>query len=227
VAAATSAFWGALSRLRGGRRSLHPVGAGYRAELVVPPHPGPLGSDLLDEPGSYSAIVRFSRGAGLPEPLPDVLGIAIRVLDAHGPGGHQDFLLATSTDLPVAHHALLPATSFFDRTFSSVLVYSIGGRTRLVGVLPASPEPQGGGHGLGGVAMAAARGELAYDLCLAQPFHRFQAIARLEVGARLPDDESERLRFNVWNTGGGIRPGGPFQGLRMPAYEGSQAGRVT
>jgi hypothetical protein len=227
VAAAAGAFWGAVSRLRGGRRSLHPIGAGYQAELVVPNDPGKLGSDLFDQPATHRAIVRFSRGAGLPEPLPDILGIAIRILDAHGPGAHQDFLLATSTDLPVAHHALLPATSFFDRTFSSILVYSIGGRTRLVGALPASPAPHGGGNGLGGVAMAAARGGLAYDLALARPFHRFQSIARLRIGGRLPDDEAERLRFNVWNSGGGIRPGGPFQGLRLPAYEGSQAGRVT
>jgi hypothetical protein len=227
VAAATGAFWGALSRLRGGRRSLHPIGIGFRAELVVPPQPGPLGTDLFDEPGTHRAVVRFSRGAGLPEPLPDILGVAIRVLDAHGPGAHQDFLLATSADVPVAHHALLPATSFFDRTFSSILVYSIGGRTRLVGARPTSQAPHGAGKGLDGVATAAARGELAYDLGLAQPFGRFQTVARIEVGDRLPDDESERLRFNVWNSGGGIRPGGPFQGLRLPAYEGSQRGRRT
>ena len=59
--------------------------------------------------------MRFSRGAGLPEPLPDILGVAVRVLDSHGPGGHQDFLLATSSGLPVAHHALLPATTFWER----------------------------------------------------------------------------------------------------------------
>src|SRR5918998_4358533 len=133
VAAATGAFWGAISALRGGRRSLHPIGDAFEATFVVPQRRDPLGADLLDQPGERRAIVRFSRGAGLPEPLPDVLGIAIRVLDAHGPGGHQDFLLATSADLPFAHHALLPATSFFDRTFSSILVYSIGGAARVVG----------------------------------------------------------------------------------------------
>jgi hypothetical protein len=206
---------------------VHPVGVGFEAELVVPRHPGPLGSDLLDEPGRHRAIVRFSRGAGLPEPLPDILGIALRVLDAHGDGADQDFLLATSADAPVAHHALLPATSFFDRTFSSVLAYSIGGRTRLVGARAASTAPHGGGTGLDAVAMAAARGELIYDVTLAPLFGRFQPVARLEVGARLPDDVSERLRFNVWNTGGGIRPTGLFQGVRLAAYEGSQSGRKT
>lgn len=228
VAAATGAFWGALSFLRGRRRSLHPIGDAYEATLEIPGGRAPLGADLFDEPGERRAIVRFSRGAGLPEPLPDILGLAVRILDAHGPGEHQDLLLATSSDAPVAHHALLPARTFFDRTFSSILVYSIGRRTRLIGALPRSAAPHGaGGTGLTAVATAAARGELVYDICLAAPFGRFQPVARLSVGGRLPDDGGERLRFNVWNAGGGIDPRGPFQGLRLAAYEGSQRGRRT
>ena len=227
VAAATGAFWSALSILRGRRRSLHPIGEGFRAQWVVDAPGGSTGAELFDSPGRRDAVVRFSRGAGLPEPMPDILGIAVRVLDVHGPGGHQDFLLATSSGLPVAHHALLPARSFFDRTFSSILVYSIGDATRLVGAMPLTTAPHGGDSGLGGVAMSAARGLLRYDIALAAPFRRFSPVARLEVGDRLDDDESERLRFNVWNSGGGIRPTGPFNGLRLPAYEGSQRGRKT
>jgi hypothetical protein len=230
VAAATGAFWGAVSRLRGGMRSLHPIGDGYSARFVVQEGgrtPFLHGVPLFDTPGTREAIVRFSRGAGLPEPLPDILGIAVRVLDAHGPGAHQDFLLVTSSGAPVAHHALLPARSFFDRTFSSILAYSIGGSLRLVGARGLSAVPHGGDAGLGGVAIAAARGSLAYDLSLAALFGRFGSVARLEVGDRLPADVSERLTFNVWNTGGGIAPAGPFQGVRLPAYEGSQRGRKT
>ena len=227
LATATEAFWGALSRLRGGRRSLHPIGLGFEARLVVDGGGPGTGVPLFDSAGSHPALVRFSRGAGLPEPLPDILGIALRVLDAHGPGGHQDFLLATSSAAPVAHHALLPARTFFGRTFSSILTYSIGGSLCVVGARSRSGPPHGGGTGLGGVATAAVRGALAYDVEVARPFGRFAPVARLEVGERLPDDESERLRFNVWNSGGGIRPAGPFQGVRMPAYEGSQSGRRT
>lgn len=50
-------------------------------------------------------------------------------------------------------------------------------------------------------------------------------MATLEVGARLPDEEAERLAFTPWHTGGGIRPAGPFQRIRRPAYRGSQHGR--
>jgi hypothetical protein len=226
VAAATGAFWGAVSTLRGRKRSLHPIGQAYEARFVVPGG-GATGVDLFDTPGTHDAIVRFSRGAGLPEPVPDILGIAVRVLDAHGEGAHQDFLLATSADLPVAHHLLLPARSFFDRTFSSILTYSIGDAVRLVGALPETAAPHGGDTGLGGVGIAATRGDLRYAIAVAAPFRRFQRVAGVEIGARLPDEESERLRFNPWNTGGGIKPNGPFQGVRLPAYEGSQRGRRT
>ncbi len=226
VAAATGAFWGAISALRRHRRSLHTNGDAYEAELVIE-RPQGVGVPLFDEPGRRPAIARLSRGAGLPEPVPDILGIAIRIVDAHGPGAHQDFLLATSAGLPVAHHLLLPATSFFSRTFSSVLPYSIGGSTRLVGARALAGPPHGGDQGLGGVATAAARRELAYELSLARPFGRFARVARLELGAQMPADEAERLRFNPWNSGGGIVPAGPFQGVRLPAYEGSQKGRRT
>ena len=226
VAAATGAFWGAISALRGRRRGLHTNGDAYEARFVVD-GAGHTGAPLFDEPGSRIAIARLSRGAGLPEPVPDVLGIAVRVLDAHGPGAHQDFLLATSADLPVAHHLLLPALSFFKRSFSSVLPYSIGESTRLIGAKALSAAPHDGDEGLGGVSTAATRGDLQYELMLAAPLGRFERVARLELGARLPAAESERLRFNPWNTGGGIKPIGPFQGVRLPAYEGSQSGRRT
>src|SRR5215207_7809719 len=51
VAAETGAFWGAISALRGGRRSLHPIGDSYEATFVVPKRRNPLGADLLDQPG--------------------------------------------------------------------------------------------------------------------------------------------------------------------------------
>jgi len=226
VSAATSAFWGALSLLRGRRRSLHPIGDGYEAKFVVSRR-GSTGAALFDTPATHRALVRFSRGAGLPEPLPDILGVAFRVLDAYGPGAHQDFLLATSADAPVAHHALLPGRSFFERTFSSVLVYSIGASTRLVGARARTSQTDGGDSGLRGVGRSAARGELSYDVELASPLGRFEPVARLEIGAPLPVDDAERLAFNVWNAGGGIKPTGPFNGLRLPAYEGSQQGRRT
>jgi hypothetical protein len=66
-----------------------------------------------------------------------------------------------------------------------------------------------------------------FALTVAAPFRGWRRIGSIEVGAPLGVDAGERLRFNPWNTGGGIRPAGPFQGLRDPAYSASQRARLS
>jgi hypothetical protein len=198
----TARFWRAVSRLRGGR-SLHPDGDAYEATLSVTG--GDHGAPLLDVPGEHRAIARLSRGVGLPKPLPDVLGLAVRVLDAHGPRRHQDFLIVTSVDVPFLHHLILPGPlGPYGQSYSSVLPYRIGERLRLVGALPRRPD---------------------FDLATAPLNGRWVPFGRLRLGERLSQEASFALRFNPWNAGGGIRPTGPFQGIRDPAYRGSQAAR--
>jgi hypothetical protein len=68
-----------------------------------------------------AALLRFSRGAGLPEPLPDALGVAIKLPDAHGPGADQDLLLTSSSDRPLLRRLLFPARSFLRGAFSTAL----------------------------------------------------------------------------------------------------------
>jgi hypothetical protein len=59
-------------------KPLHPVGkVGTGVLEVTDPRPG-LGVPLLAEKGSSTCLVRWSRAAGLPEPLPDVEGLAVR-----------------------------------------------------------------------------------------------------------------------------------------------------
>lgn len=168
------------------------------------PGGGRTGSPILDEAGDLPAIVRISRGAGLPEPLPDAIGVAIRLCDVHGPKRHQDFLLISSVDVPVLHHLILPGL-LPDQSYSSVLPYRIGGRLRLVGAMP--------------------RGRGAFDLALAPVGGTFSPIARLSLGGRLPDEVSEGIRFNPWHTGANIEPAGPLQAWRRGAYRASQEGR--
>jgi hypothetical protein len=184
------------------------------------------GVPLLQRRAEHAVLFRFSRGAGLPEPLPDVLGLAVRLLNVHGRGRHQDFLLVTSADAPVLRHLLLPGVrGFFGQSFSSVLPYRIGGKLRLVGADPMG-RPVPGPHGiLPEVIRSADRGELRFRLALAPLTGRWTAIGDLEAEERLPDAQAERLAFTPWNTGGGIRPAGPFMGLRRGAYRGSQRGR--
>jgi hypothetical protein len=173
--------------------------------------------------------VRCSRGAGLPEGLPDTLGIAVRLCDAHGEGRHQDFLLNASADLPVLQNLILPAwDGFFGQSFSSVLPYRVAGALRLVGALPAAAERRRGRGALPELQELAARGEAAWDIALAPEGGRWERpLGRLYLGDELPAKVAEEIRFNPWHTGGGIRPAGPLQGLRQAAYKGSQAGRTA
>ena len=134
----TVAFWRTLSRLRG-KRILHPDGTAYEATLSVTG--GDHGVLLFDVPGEHDAVVRLSRGVGLPKPLPDVLGLAVRLVDVHGPNRHQDLLLVTSVDAPVLHHLILPGPlGTYGQSYSSVLPYRLGDRLALVGALPRRPD---------------------------------------------------------------------------------------
>jgi hypothetical protein len=100
-----------LAALRN-RRSLHPMGIGYQGWLRVPNERSARpGVPLFQAGATHPALLRFSRGAGLPELLPDALGVAIKLPDAHGPGVDQDLLLTSSSDRPLLRRLLFPATS--------------------------------------------------------------------------------------------------------------------
>jgi len=130
-----------LSRLRRSR-ALHPDGSLHEATVTIRSNEAaPAAATLLHTPSEHPALVRFSRGVGLPDALPDVLGLAVRLLDVHGRGRHQDFLLATSANAPVLQHLLVPAPGgFFGQLFSSLLLYRIGPKIRVVGAEPAALE---------------------------------------------------------------------------------------
>lgn len=185
-------------------RVFHPDGDAYAATLLVTPRE-PHGAPLLDQEGEYAAVARVSRGAGLPRPLPDVAGLALRILDAHGPGASQDLLVNSAGRLPLARHVLLPRLGPVGRTYSSVLPYRVGGRTLLFGATPLGRD--------------------AFTLLTASPLGPWTPWGVLTLGRRLPDAEADSLAFAVDNTGGGIAPEGVLQDLRRSAYRRSQAAR--
>lgn len=218
----TRAFFRSLSRLRG-KRIFHPHGILFSANLRVPHGVAEhRGVALLERPATFPANVRFSRALGLPSGMPDVLGIALRLLDAYGRGQHQDLLLVSSGTAPGLRHALVPGPrGFFGHHFSTLLPYALNGRTRMIGLRPIGRrsvvrdlDPLRG----------AAPGSV-YSLRVAPLAGEWMDVARLEIQDPRPDEEAERLELTPWNTGGGMRPTGPMMGLRRPAYEGSQEGR--
>jgi hypothetical protein len=224
----------ALAALRR-RRSLHPTGIGYRGWLQVPiewlPRPG---VPLFQAGATHPAVLRFSRGAGLPELLPDALGVAIKLPDAHGPGVDQDLLLTSSSDRPLLRRLLFPSTSFVRGAFSTALPYDLGSERVVLLLVPApisAGRPTGGqGHRPVGGALAelgaVAASGLELELRTARSLGRSQPLATVTVGLPLAPDQTEALRFNPWTTGPGIRPSGWLNLLRDAAYQASQRGRV-
>jgi hypothetical protein len=211
-----------IARLRGGK-AVHPHGVTYGARLHIDGNAAaPAASDLLSTAGERHAIVRFSRSLGLPRPLPDLLGMSIRVPGAYGDGHHQDFLLVTSADAPILHHIFLPARDVQQRPYSSSLPYRAADRTFLIGTRPLSGSPRpGGGDEFERLARAAETGALRFELVIAAKLGRFARVGLLEITERL-DDTFDALRFSPFNTGGGLEPVGVLNRLRDYAYPLSQ-----
>ncbi|HEX7166352.1 MAG TPA: hypothetical protein VF230_05155 [Acidimicrobiales bacterium] len=226
---------GALSFVRRAR-VFHPTGAAFQATVDVQ---GDRVPDGLAPHGRHRAVVRLSRGAGTPEPMPDILGVAVRILDAHGAGGHQDLLLASSGAPPVLRHALLPAIAFGTSFFSSLLPYRTGdGRVVVLGARPlwtgtqageqqGSTEPLAPTATLADVEAALESAKLRLELVVAEPARPWQPFATIDVGRRLGDAEAESLRFNPFNTGDAFEPAGVLNAVRRRAYAASQAARPT
>lgn len=195
---------GVLAAVAAGRRAkaVHPRGTVREATLEISGAArAPAASALLSRPANHRALVRFSRSIGLPHPLPDLLGMAIRVLDAYGLGEHQDFLLITSVDAPVLHHLFVPAAHIRQRPYTSALPYASGDERLLIGAVPAGED---------------------FDLAVADLSGRFVPVGRLRLGAELPAG-ANALRFNVReNTGGGLEPTGVINRMRDLAYPMSQ-----
>jgi hypothetical protein len=230
---AVAASFHALAALRR-KRSLHPVGIGYHGLLQVPTDAPPRpGVPLFRAGATHSALLRFSRGAGLPEPLPDALGVGIKLADAHGPGADQDLLLTSSSDRPLLRRLLFPARSFLRGAFSTALPYDLGSERVVLLLIPVHGQggrsANGDDHGprgaMGELRAAAADG-LRFELRTATIFGRSQLLATVTAGAPLTADQSEALRFNPWTTGPGIRPSGWLNLLRDAAYRASQRGRA-
>ena len=213
----------ALAAVRRGK-AVHPDGVVYEARLsIAGDAAAPQGAELLARPGEHRAIARFSRSIGLPRPVPDLLGLSLRVPDAYGRGEHQDLMLVTSADYPLLHHVFLPARDVQQRPYTSSLPYRTGDDLFLVGAVPRPDSPRPGGRDeFDRLEAAASTGRLSFDLAVAPVNGRFRPVGRLHIGRRL-GQELDALRFNPWNTGGGMAPAGWLNGARDRAYKLSQA----
>ena len=220
---AAGLFGGLAGLLRG--RPLHPAGVAFDATFRVREATDPA-LRLFAAPGEYDAAVRFSRGFGLPEPLPEILSLAVKVRDAYGPGADQDFLMTASGERPVLRHAFAWGRSHLEQTYSTVIPFSAAGTAVVFGAVPhAAPLP--GTRDLEELARRAAQDALAFDLRVATLRGPWRTLARIDVGARMDDAREQHLTFNSDTTGGGIAATGFVNRLRGAAYDASTRTRPT
>src|SRR3954452_2606633 len=105
VGAVLGAGFGLAARVRR-NKPIHPAGSVGTAVLDVSSPAPHLGIPLFGEAGRHECLVRWSRSAGVPSPLPDVEGFALRVLDA-GEGRPADLLFASAGEGTVTRYTPL------------------------------------------------------------------------------------------------------------------------
>jgi hypothetical protein len=195
---------------------MHPRGAVFDAVLDRTGSVPPWGVPWLDEPARDDVVVRMSRGTGLPSPLPDLLGLAIRV---PGDGGPVDLLL-TSTGRGAATRLLPVPRRDAATAYSSIMGYRSDAGVLRLSVAPDGPDAPSEPEPL---AHAVLREGLGFALLATRGSGPWRPFGRLTV--TVPRDPLDRdIRFDaVLNPPPGLVPDGPIARLRAPAYARARA----
>ncbi|MGY1590494.1 phosphodiesterase [Geodermatophilus sp. SYSU D00708] len=210
---------GALARLRGGK-PMHPRGVVADAVLERADGPAAWGVPWLGARAEDAVTVRLSRSVGLPAPLPDVLGLALRLPGEEHP---VDLLLSSSGRGRLTRRLTIPCWDAAT-VYSSIMGYRSDAGTLLLAALPApGTGPLPSTPGPLGVAVAA--GRAVFTLAAARgggEWHPFGRLRLLAPGDPLDPD----VRFDaVRNPPPGLVPDGPMARFRAPAYAAARAGR--
>jgi hypothetical protein len=205
VTSAAESIFRVLARARGGR-ALHPHGPLLAAKAT-------LDGGLPDVPAlararEVDALVRPSQALGLGGH--DLKGFAVRLVDLHGPGRHQDLLL-TSSPPPPWHVVLAPAGAADRAWYTSLLPYRVGARRTLVVA-----------HGLG---------ERRWALGVCGPLRRdvrWFGVVDASADRVLEPDPAEAVAFDplVYADATLRQAAGPLDAVREAAYVGSREGRA-
>jgi hypothetical protein len=195
----------AVGRVRPTAKPLHPYGQLMHGRLWRTGLDDRSGASWLDEPGDDQVLVRFSRAVGLPLPLPDIFGIALRAPAGAGCG---DLLFATTGLGRASRFLLRPVRSRDAGTYSTLLPYR---SPRGPVLLAARPEA----------------GDSRFSLACALGTGPWQPFASLEIaGQSDPGDADPLLSFDpVLNCLPGLEPYDWVRRVREGAYAAARRSR--
>lgn len=164
------------------------------------------GEEWLDSSGEEQVLARISRSVGLPDAMPDVIGLALRI-------GNADVLLSTTGRGLPGRFMILPRRSLVDGPFTSLMPFKGAGGPVLL-----AARREGAGPELETLSqLRSFGGELQWGLFYSRlrgPWTRFGTL-RLRVST----NEDEATRFDpVGRPPSGLRTYEWTRALRVPSY---------
>lgn len=219
---AVGAVFGAVAAVRGAK-PLHPRGVVLSARLRRHGSDVPWGVAWMDEPGEELGVVRLSRSAGLPPPLPDVLGLALRLRSQDG--ALTDVLLSTTGSGPGTRHLLVPRRRAIGPAYGSLVPFRGPRGPVHLGTLPARAPVLADAAA---IAAASSAGPLILTLAAATPRGPWRPFAELELRARAGSDVDPDVAFDpILHPVPGLPMYDGIAQLRAVAYRRARAGRQS
>ncbi|MFF0770651.1 hypothetical protein ACFYUK_17325 [Nonomuraea wenchangensis] len=211
-----AAAFGAAARLRHGR-PVHASGLVLDAHLCLHGTPEPWGVPFLDQRMDLPGIARLSRSVGVPPPLPDILGLALRW---DQDDTTADLLLATSGRTALGRRLLRPATRWTG-LYSSLFPYQAGERWVLLGALLHTPVRLPAT--LDALAQVVEHGPLTVALLAAAPSGPWRPFGQVRLSAPVLTDADLPTRFNpLRHPIAGLPPASWLNDVRDAAYASAQ-----
>ncbi|MGW5267518.1 phosphodiesterase [Rhodococcus sp. NPDC003994] len=196
----------------------HPDGAVLHGRLV---RTAPVGRGLPLE--DDDVLVRLSRAIGLPSPIPDVPGFAMRISAAGSDTGSWDVLLAGAGRDVVTRSLPLPAASFASASLSSLMPLAHGGRHWWVSArFPGGPDTLDPAEAAAGLAA----GPITVVLEQAAGTGPREPLAEVILDRAEKEDGVDPSFDPIVNTPRAVRPSPEWlRELRVRAYRDSRLGR--
>lgn len=198
-------------------RPIHPRGLLLGGDVFWGDRDRASGIEWIDAPSNRTranVTARYSRSLGLPDPFPDVLGLALRV---ETDTGHADLELAsTGSRLPL-RFALVPRWVPSRGVFTTLLPYRGDAGPVLIRARPLRPSLPAD---LPGIERALREETWRLSLSFATPGGPWHPFALLSLNARGGDSD---IRFDA---GSSVLPGARMyrwaNAVRQPSYDAVQ-----